>query len=60
MQRLKTKKVKITEGRVNLILDNLELPAEQLSELTDGLTVKIIELIKRLELEGKRGIKSVN
>lgn len=60
MQRLKTKKVKITEGRVNLILDNLELPAEELNELTDGLTVKIIELIKRLELEGKRGIKSVN
>ncbi len=42
-------KTKITSERVEIILNNLELPSETLSELTDGLSAEVEELVKDVE-----------
>ena len=50
-----SEKTKITSERVEIILNNLELPAEKLSEMTDGLSVAVVELVKGVERKGLRG-----
>jgi hypothetical protein len=48
-------KTRITSERVETIINNLELPAERLSELTDGLSVEAVDIIKDVERKGLRG-----
>ncbi len=54
MKQTKFKKTVITEERVKIVLENMDLPDKVLSEQT-GLWVKLIRLIKEVERKGLRG-----
>ncbi|MBS3789278.1 hypothetical protein KGY79_13925 [Candidatus Bipolaricaulota bacterium] len=48
-------KTEITGGRVKIVTQNMDLPNEKLSEMTDGLSEPVIGIIKHVEREGLRG-----
>ena len=50
-----SEKTEITKERVETILNNMDTPAEELRESTDGLTLPVIRLIKDVAREGLRG-----
>jgi len=48
-------KTLITDERVRTVLENMERSNREISELTGGLSVEVIEIIKDAERKGLRG-----
>ena len=46
---------KITAERVTTVVQNMDLPNEKLSEMTDGLSLSVIRTIKVVTYKGLRG-----
>ncbi|MBS3789178.1 hypothetical protein KGY79_13415 [Candidatus Bipolaricaulota bacterium] len=46
---------KITTERVTTVVQNMDLPNEKLSEMTDGLSLPVIRMIRVVTYKGLRG-----
>lgn len=53
--KFQERRVKITDKRARTVVGNMDKDPEALQEMTGGLSVSIIKLIKRAQREGLRG-----